>query len=379
MNNIKNRIIDFSSVGFTDMIGAGTVAFFWFYIASELGPENYGELTFIISIASLASGFALFGSNHTIWIMSAKKIDIEKTIFVLVSITTMISVLIIFIIFLNVGLVSIIFSYVLLSLVIPGLLGRKFYKTYAKYLITQKILMVTFGLGFYYLFGEFGILIGISLSYVHLIFPLVKTVKKSKINFNLIKEKKEFIFNNIALSISRTLYSSLDKLIIAPLLGYAILGNYSLGLQFFQILSLLPNTSVKYFIAQDATGIKNKKFKKLIIIASIGIAILGTTIAPSVISHIFPKFIEAQLVIQIISWAVIPMSIQATHYMPKLWAQERNRIILYHAIVMVLVQTTSILSLGYLYEATGVAIAFVISSIVGCGFIALMDKITNKN
>ena len=181
------------------------------------------------------------------------------------------------------------------------------------------------------------------------------------------------------MSISRTLYSSLDKLIIAPLLGYAILGNYSLGLQFFQILSLLPNTSVKYFIAQDATGIKNKKFKKLIIIASIGIAILGTTIAPSVISHIFPKFIEAQLVIQIISWAVIPMSIQATHYMPKLWAQERNRIILYHAIVMVLVQTTSILSLGYLYEATGVAIAFVISSIVGCGFIALMDKITNKN
>ena len=73
MGNIKTKILDISSVGLTDMAGTGIVAVFWFYIASQLGPENYGELTYLISIASLASGIALFGSNYTIWIMAAKK------------------------------------------------------------------------------------------------------------------------------------------------------------------------------------------------------------------------------------------------------------------------------------------------------------------
>jgi len=378
MGNIKNKILDVSSVGLTDMVGVGTVAIFWFYIASELGPENYGEITYLIAIASLVSGITLFGSNHTIWVMAAKKIDIEATLFLITTITSLIGALIVFILFLNIGVSLVILAYALLSLVIPGFLGRKLYKTYSKYIITQKILMVIFGIGMYYFLGEFGILIGISLSYVHLVFPMIKIAKKSKINFGLMKEKKEFILNNLSLSISRTFYGSLDKLIIVPLLGYTILGNYSLGLQFFAILALLPGTAVKYLIAQDASGIANKKLKKIMVISSIVMAVLGATIAPNVISYVFPKFLESEEVIQIISWAVIPMTIQSTHYMPKLWAQERNRLILYHAIVMVGVQIVSILSLGSLYGATGVAMAFVITSSVGCVFIALIDKITEE-
>ena len=194
MGNIKNKILDVSSVGLTDMVGVGTVAIFWFYIASELGPENYGEITYFIAIASLVSGIALFGSNHTIWIMATKKIDIEATLFLISTITSLIGALIIFILFLNVGISLVILAYALLSLVIPDFLGRKLYKTYAKYILTQKILMVIFGIGLYYLFGEFGILIGISLSYAHLVFPMIKIAKKSKIDFGLMKMKKEFMY-----------------------------------------------------------------------------------------------------------------------------------------------------------------------------------------
>jgi len=379
MGNIKNKILDISSVGLTDMVGTATVAIFWFYMASELGPENYGEITYLISIASLVSGLALFGSNHTIWIMTAKKVDIEATVFLITTITTLIGALVIFILFLNIGVSLVILAYALLSLAIPGFLGRKLYKTYSKYILTQKILMVIFGIGMYYVIGEFGILIGIAASYTHMIYPLIKNARKSQINFKLLKERKEFILNNLSLSISRTVYGSLDKLIIAPLLGYTILGNYSLGLQFFSIISLLPGTAVKYLIAQDASGIANKKLKKIMVIASVIMAILGITVAPTVLSYIFPKFSEAEEIIMIISLAVIPMTIQSTHFMPKLWAQERNRLIFYHAIVIVIVQVVAILYLGSLYGATGVAIAFVISSTAGCVFIAILDKITEEN
>lgn len=378
MGNLKNKIFDVSSVALTDFIGTGTVAIFWFYIASELGPENYGELTYLISIATLVSGIALFGSNHTIWIMAAKKIDIQATIFLITSITSLIGAIIVFFLFQNIGISLVVLAYFLLSLVISDLLGKKLYRSYSKYVITQKILMVVFGIGMYYLIGESGILIGIALSYAHLIYPMLKATKSSKINFKLIKEKKDFILNNMSLSFSRTFQGSMDKLIIAPLLGFAILGNYSLGLQFFSIISILPGTAIKYLIAQDASGIANKKLKKLMVISSVGMAILGSTIGPSVVSYFFPRFSEAEEVIRIVSWAVIPMTIAATQYIPKLWAQEKNRLILYHTIIVLVTQIIAILSLGSLYGVIGIAIAFVVSNSIGCVFLVLVDKITEK-
>jgi len=378
MGSIKNKILDISSVGLTDMTGTGIVAIFWFYIASQLGPENYGELTYLISIASLVSGIALFGSNYTVWVMAAKKVDIQATIFLITGISSIIGSLIVFLFLVNIGVSLVILAYVLVSLILSDFLGKKLYRTYSKYVITQKILMVTFGISFYYFIGESWILIGIALSYVHMIYPLIKTAKKSKINFKLIKEKKQFIINNFAVSVGRTLYGSLDKLIIAPLLGFAILGNYSLGYQFFTIINLLPGTAIKYLIAQDASGIQNKKIKKIMVIASIGMAILGSTVAPMIVSSIFPKFTESGEIIRIISWAAIPLTIQATYYLPKLWAEEKNLLILYHTIVVVFVQIIAIILFGTFYGAVGLAIAFVTTSIVGCIFIVIIDKIDRR-
>ena len=148
MGKIKNKILDISSVGLTDMTGTGIVAIFWFYIASQLGPENYGELTYLISIGTLASGIALFGSNYTVWVMAAKKVDIQATIFLITGITSIISAIIVFLFFLDVGVSLIILAYVLLSLILSDFLGKKLYRTYSKYVITQKILMVVFGISF---------------------------------------------------------------------------------------------------------------------------------------------------------------------------------------------------------------------------------------
>ncbi|MGY5146771.1 MAG: lipopolysaccharide biosynthesis protein [Candidatus Nitrosopumilus sp. bin_7KS] len=379
MSNIKKKIFDISSIGITDGVGAGIAAFFWFYIASELGPENYGELTFLISIAALVSGITLFGSNNTILVLTAKKIDIQATIYLITIIANVIGSIIIFVLFFNLGISLVIVAYAMFSLVTYDLLGRKLYQNYSKYIIIQKILLVGFGVGLYYIIGENGILIGIGLSHIHFIYHIVKTFKNSKINFGLIREKRNFILNNFAISISGTFYGSLDKLIIAPLLGFAILGNYSLGLQFFSILNLLPAMSVKYLTAQDASGIANKKLKKIMVLISVGIAILGSTIAPMVISSVFPKFIESEDVIRIISWAVIPSTIQATFYFPRFWAQEKNRLILFTSIIVVISQIIGILVLGPTYGAIGIALSFFISNVLGLAFTSAISKFYLKS
>ena len=214
MSGIKKKIFDISTIGITDGAGAAIAAIFWFYIASQLGPENYGELTYLISIAALVSGIAIFGSHHTVLVLTGKKVDIHATIYLMTMLANVIGAIIIFLLFFNLGISLVVIGYSLFALVTSDLIGRKLYKNYLKYIITQKILLVVFGIGFYYLIGENGILIGIGLSYSHLIIRIIKSIKNSKINFNLIKEKKKFILNNWAITISGLVYGSIDKLVI---------------------------------------------------------------------------------------------------------------------------------------------------------------------
>ena len=374
MSNIKKKIFELSTIGLTDGAGAAIAAVFWFYIASQLGPENYGELTYLISISALVSGIALFGSHHTILVLTGKKVDIHATLYMITMLANVIGSIIIFILFFNLGVSLLIIGYSLFALVSADLLGRKLYKSYSKYIITQKILLVVFGIGFYYLIGENGIIIGIGLAHVHLILRIVKSIKNSKINFKVIKERKEFIFNNWAIGITGLVYGSVDKLIIGSFIGFGLLGNYSLGLQFYSILNLLPSMTVKYFIGQDISKIPNKKLKKIVVLIAIGVAILGSTVGPSVISYVFPKFIESENIIRIISWTLVPATIQAVYHYPKLWTAEKNNIILIASIINAVTQIIGIIILGTLYSGVGVALSMVLSSVFGLIFTFTMIK-----
>ncbi len=379
MSNVRKKISEISTIGLTDGAGAAIAALFWFYIAFELGPENYGEVTFLISIATLVSGMALLGSNHTILVLTGKKVDIHATIYLITMLANVVGAIIIFLLFFNLGISLVVIGYSLFALATSDILGRKLYKSYLKYIITQKILLVVFGIGFYYLIGESGILIGIGLSYSHLIIRIIKSIKNSKINFNLIKERKKFILNNWAITISGLVYGSIDKLVVGSFIGFGILGNYSLGLQFYSLLNLLPTMIVKYFIGQDISGIPNKKLKKIVVLISIGIAILGSTIGPTIVSYVFPKFTESEDIIRVISWALVPATIQATYYFPKLWAAEKNNIILVTTIIAASTQITGILILSTPFGAVGVAIAMVLSNLFGLIFTSTVSKFYLKS
>ena len=70
-----------------------------------------------------------------------------------------------------------------------------------------------------------------------------------KINLKLVKEKIGFITNNyFAFLLSGAIGGQVDKIIVAPLLGFAILGNYSLALQVINIMMIMPSIFYKYLI-----------------------------------------------------------------------------------------------------------------------------------
>ena len=71
-------IKDLSLIGSIDISAAGISAVFWFYVASLLGPTDYGEISFIIAIAQTASVVSLLGAPHVLIVYTAKNIRIHS-------------------------------------------------------------------------------------------------------------------------------------------------------------------------------------------------------------------------------------------------------------------------------------------------------------
>ena len=94
-NAIKNKFLQedgIFSIGFSDIIGSGIGAIFWLYIASVMNPDTYGEIHYFLAIAGMAHIISMLGSSHVLTVYSAKKEDIQSTLFLLSIIPTIISV-----------------------------------------------------------------------------------------------------------------------------------------------------------------------------------------------------------------------------------------------------------------------------------------------
>ena len=163
---IITRQKDLASIGFANIVGSGISAIFWLYLASVIEPAEYGEIHYFIAIAAFAQIISLVGSSNVLTVYTAKKIKIQATLFFISLLVGVVSTIVIIVIFFRFDAGLLVLGYVIFEMVNAVLLGRKAYTEYSKYFLTQKILMLVFGIGFYYLIGFDGILYGLVLSFV---------------------------------------------------------------------------------------------------------------------------------------------------------------------------------------------------------------------
>jgi O-antigen/teichoic acid export membrane protein len=356
----------------------GISAVFWLYMASLLGSENYGEVNYLISIAIIATTIAIFGANPTIIVYTAKGEKIAPVLFVLAGLSGLIVSIIVFFIFNSIGTSLLIIGSVVFGLATSELIGRGLYKKYGKYLVVQKILMVGFAISLYHLLDLEGVVIGIALSYLPFTLLIYKGMKSGNIQLSILKPKRFFMINNYSLEISRIFGGHVDKLIIAPLLGFALLGNYQLGFQFFLLISILPSIVYQYSLPQDSKGITNYSLKRKTIVLCIGISILSFIFSPYLISNLFPTYLEAVQIIQIMSFALIPKTINLmnTSY---LIGKEKMKFILIGVIIYLVSQISLILILGELYGINGVASSLIIALSIESLFLHMAKKHVDSN
>ena len=356
-NTIKDSIIGkkgLLSIGFADIVGSVISGLFWLYIASQLNPEIYGELIYFISIAGLAQMVSLFGSSNALTVYTAKNVKIQSTLFVISILAAAISLAIITI-FLNridAGLLAV--GFVVFSLVNSVILGKKLFVKYSKLVLSQKILTLILGIGLYFVFDVYGIIYGLALSYIPHLVIFVKEFSRTKIDFTLLKPRKGFIINNYVMSLTAGLGGTVDKLIIAPVLGFALLGNYSLAAQMLTMMMMFSAVIYKYLLPFDASGEPNKKIRQIALVISIIITILGVTILPNVIDWLFPKFIDAKDAIQIMSLGVVPGTISIL-YGSKFLGMEKSKIVMIPKLVSLVVEIGGFLYFGPIYGIIGLA------------------------
>lgn len=379
MDKIKDKfqgVRGIVSIGSTDIAGTFLSSFLWLFLPAVLTTEEYGEIHYVLSIAGIVYIVSMIGTRDVITIFTAKSIKLNST-FYFISIIFSTVLIIALTLILKIDSLIIILAFIINDIGIGYLLGKKLYKQYPVYVLTQKSLSVFLGILFYFIFGFEGVLFGLALSYSHFAIIIYNEFKNSKFNLKLLKSHSGFIINNYTLNIIGAFKNNIDKIIIVPMLGLSVLGNYALAMQVFAVLMLSSNTVFKYILPQDAQGITNTKIKISMIILSIGISIFGVFISPLLIPLFFPNFTTAIDAIQIMSIAIVPATIGQI-LMSKLLGKEKSKYVLVGRLISISIMILGIFILGPIYEIQGISFAFLLSSIGQVIFLFITSKKLNQ-
>lgn len=323
--------------------------------------------------SGIASYVIMFGTQNTITVYTAKNIPIHTTLYLFTFFTYIPTAIVLFLLFNRIDILILTLAYAIGNLTMGEILGHRNYGSYFTYMLVQKLLTFVLGILFFNQFGSNGLIFALSITHIHFIYRIVKEFRNIKIDFSLLKKRWGFIINNYTIYLTYSLQGQIDKLIIMPLLGASILGNYSLALQVITALTILPSVIIKYLLPQESHGKNPLAAKRILIIISILITLIGVLIVPEIILKTYPTFIEAIEAIKIMSLSLLPNSMTRI-YTAKFLANEKSKFVLIAHMISVAIMITSMIILGSNIGLSGVAMAYVIASTIPAILLFIINR-----
>lgn len=368
-----NRIKSLTAIGSTDIIGLAISSSFWFFLATLIEPKEYGFIFYFLSIAGTASLIAPIATNYVSTVYSAKKVEILSELYTISTISTGIGVIVVYFLTQRIDICFFIFGTVFFNLTTGKMFGEKNFKLYAITNLFQKCTTMIFGFIFYFLFGLENIIYALALSYIFHIGLFIKDIKIKKLHFAIIKTRIRFIISNYLNNIVGLFGGQVDKLVIGSFFGFVLLGNYSVAIQVIGVMMIIPNVIFRYVLTEDLYDIKNREFKKKILVFTGIISILGIFVVPEAVSDFFPKYKDIVDAVRIMSFSIVPATyakIQTARYL----SQEKSGVILGGTLTYIVILFSGIALLVNFMGIIGLAISFTIA----CFGQALSHTIINK-
>ena len=372
-----NGLKSISQIGAATAGGNAIAAFFWIYMADLMGQEDYGELGYLLSIAAIASTISIVGGQWTMSVYTAKGVRIESSLYFISIITSTVTAIVLYFLFENVGIGVYVIGVVIFNLFVAEILGKKRYKTYSKIFFLQKIILVILAILLYYILGAEGVLLAYGISFLVFTSRIISTLRNHEFNFGLLRQRFKFWMFNYIIQLSNSARAQIDILLIGPLFGFTLVGNYFLGLQVVGLFLILPLIIFKYTLPQDSSGSSTKQIKIIAIVASIGFALLGIFVAPEVILFALPEYADTVELIPLLSLAIIPRTV-TTMLMSGFLGKENNMHLLVGNLIAFSIVVLGILYLPEYFDIVGLAIAYVLSVTIQTIYLLIIYLRTTK-
>lgn len=364
-----SRNLGFVTVGNFAASAIGGVM--WIILASLFNAEEYGQLSYAVSVASLASSVALIGMNTTVITLLAKDIkSIKNEASFIILISNVIAATTVFAFVPSVEIALLILALSFFNMSTAELLGTKNFKIFMTLLVMQKGSQIGLAIILGFLFGVTGAIIGFLISYFIFSYKFFKAAFSLKLQPTEIRRNVKFIMHSYAMEVTRSIDTTSDKILIAPLFGFSILGVYQLSVQFLMLLSVIPTIIYHYMLPNEAGGIKNRTLERFGIIFSMVIAIISIISVPTVINTMFPTFRDAILPSQIMLAGIIPMTISSI-LNSKFLGNKNSAPVFVAALIFLATQYLSIYFLGNAYGILGLAFAMLLALSIESTFLII--------
>ena len=373
----RNKLKDLLSLGLGNISASLIFGFFWLYLASLIPKTEYGELGFLVSIANVGAAISMLGFNAVVVVYESKKENVFPSSFVIVLISANITALATFVLTQNVLVSILIVGVVIFNIIISGLNSQRRYQDFSKHKILRAVTTVIIAIIAYQYFGINGILAGYFLSTLFILKEFNSLMKNKKIEFSLLRSKIPFILHTFSLRLNDEFIRDGDKLLIGSLFGFYVLGSYYFAVQYLFVILTFPQSLSIFLIPEESRGKKNKKIKVISILISLLIAIVSVTFIPYGIDTFLPKYEDSIQPMQILSLAIIPLtiiSIQESEFL----AKENSRVVLFGNVLQSGFYLVAIILLGQVLGLIGLSIGFVMATIIRSIFNVIMKSVKSK-
>ena len=341
----KTKLRDLLTLGTSNVFANLIQGLFWFYLASILTQTQYGELGYLISIATVAYGVSLLGMGAVIVVYESKKENVFPASFIMILISSAITSTVVFVLTQNLILSILIVGLTIFEIVLHGLLSKQSYGRYSKHLLLKAVVSISLAIILYESLGINGILLGYFIGSILVLTELYPLMKNRKIEFSVLKPKIKFISQAYVTRLSEVLFAYGDKLLIGSLFGFMMLGNYFFAAQYLFLMDAIPRSISQYLLPQESEGKGNKKIKIFSVAIASFIVVISIIFVPLGVKTFFPKFEESIVLIQIMSISIIPSTIyliQNTEFLGK----ENSRIVMIGSICQATLFLALVIVLG---------------------------------
>ncbi|MCL0104550.1 FAD:protein FMN transferase [Dehalococcoidia bacterium] len=282
----------------------------WLLLALLIHPLAYGNLIWLVSIATILSTLCTFGLGKTVITHLPTEKDgklLSSSVAVVFVLSLIAGAIVSVALEPAIGLLTIGLS--LFSITVHLELAGRRYGGYLRAWVGTRLLCLLLPVLLYLLWGSItGILFGLALAY--LLFGGKALIHlRSKPDFRKILGTLKFTLGVLGTDISRVSTSFLDKILIGELFGMVVLGYYHFAFRIFLLFGILPQIMFFYLLSEKAARRNTEKIEKMAVIVSFGLAAATYFFAYLVVPLAFPEFAGSISAVQIMGLAIIPATL----------------------------------------------------------------------